>query len=65
MVGVVGGGLDTDQVLLTALAGALAGAVSMAAGEYLATKSQDQVLEAELTLERSTFGTTASRSSTS
>ena len=52
VVGVVGGGLDTDQVLLTALAGALAGAVSMAAGEYLATKSQDQVLEAELTLER-------------
>ena len=52
VVGVVGGGLDTDQVLLTALAGALAGAVSMAAGEYLATKSQDQVLEAELQLER-------------
>lgn len=52
VVGVVGGGLETDQVLLTALAGALAGAVSMAAGEYLATKSQDQVLEAELTLER-------------
>lgn len=52
VVGVVGGGLETDQVLLTALAGALAGAVSMAAGEYLATKSQDQVLEAELNLER-------------
>jgi len=52
VVGVVGGGLDTGPVLLTALAGALAGAVSMAAGEYLATKSQDQVLEAELKLER-------------
>ncbi len=52
VVGVVGGGLDTSQVLLTALAGALAGAVSMAAGEYLATKSQDEVLEAELELER-------------
>jgi predicted membrane protein (TIGR00267 family) len=52
VVGVVGGGLETDQVLLTALAGALAGAVSMASGEYLATKSQDQVLEAELRLER-------------
>lgn len=52
VVGVVGGGLDTGQVLLTALAGSLAGAVSMAAGEYLATKSQDQVLEAELKLER-------------
>lgn len=52
VVGVVGGGLDTQQVLLTALAGAVAGAVSMAAGEFLATKSQDEVLEAELTLER-------------
>jgi VIT1/CCC1 family predicted Fe2+/Mn2+ transporter len=52
VVGVVGGGLETGQVLLTAVAGALAGAVSMAAGEYLATKSQDQVLEAELKLER-------------
>ncbi|MGH8913498.1 MAG: VIT1/CCC1 transporter family protein [Acidimicrobiia bacterium] len=52
VVGVVGGGLDVDQVLLTALAGAVAGAISMAAGEYLATKSQDEVLEAELKLER-------------
>jgi VIT1/CCC1 family predicted Fe2+/Mn2+ transporter len=52
VVGVVSGGLDTAQVLLTAMAGALAGAVSMAAGEYLATKSQDQVLEAEMALER-------------
>lgn len=52
VVGVVGGGLDPDQVFLTATAGAIAGAVSMAAGEYLATKSQDEVLEAELELER-------------
>ena len=49
---VVGGGLSTSQVLLTAIAGALAGAVSMAAGEYLATKSQDEVLQSELELER-------------
>ena len=52
VVGVVGGGFDTAQVLLTAVAGALAGAVSVAAGEYLATKSQDEILEAELALER-------------
>jgi VIT1/CCC1 family predicted Fe2+/Mn2+ transporter len=52
VVGVVGGGLSTQQVLLTALAGAVAGAISMAAGEYLATKSQDEVLEAEMKLER-------------
>ncbi len=52
VVGVVGGGLAPGQVLLTAIAGAIAGAVSMAAGEYLATKSQDEVLAAELELER-------------
>jgi ActR/RegA family two-component response regulator len=52
VAGVVGGGLDADQVLLTGIAGAIAGAVSMGAGEYLATKSQDEVLEAELDLER-------------
>lgn len=52
VVGVVGGGLTTDQVLLTGVAGAVAGAISMAAGEYLATKSQDEVFEAELSLER-------------
>lgn len=52
VVGVVSGGLDRTQVLLTATAGAIAGAVSMAAGEYLATKSQDEVLDAELTLEQ-------------
>jgi len=51
VVGVVGGGLDSGQVILTGIAGALAGAVSMAAGEYLATKSQDEVLAAELALE--------------
>ena len=53
VVGVTSGGLDRTQVLLTATAGAIAGSVSMAAGEYLATKSQDEVLSAELDLERS------------
>ena len=52
VAGVVGGGLDADQVLLAGVAGAIAGAVSMAAGEYLATKSQDDVLTAEIELER-------------
>lgn len=51
VIGVVSGGLARGEVLLTATAGAIAGAVSMAAGEYLATKSQDEVLDAELTLE--------------
>jgi VIT1/CCC1 family predicted Fe2+/Mn2+ transporter len=52
VAGVVGGGLNAGQVLLTGVAGAIAGAVSMAAGEFLATKSQDEVLDAELQLER-------------
>jgi VIT1/CCC1 family predicted Fe2+/Mn2+ transporter len=52
VAGVVGGGLNSAQILITAIAGAVAGAISMAAGEYLATKSQDEVLEAELVLER-------------
>jgi vacuolar iron transporter family protein len=53
VAGVVGGGLDTDGVLLTALAGAVAGAISMGAGEYLATKSQDEVFDSEIELEKS------------
>lgn len=52
IVGVVGGGLPRPQVLLTGIAGAIAGAVSMGAGEYLATKSQDEVLESEVALEK-------------
>lgn len=49
---VVGGGLTTSQVLLTAVGGAIAGAISMGAGEYLATKSQTEVLHREIQLER-------------
>jgi len=52
VAGVVGGGLDRRQVLLTGVAGAIAGGVSMAAGEYLATKSQTEVLESEIDLEK-------------
>lgn len=52
IVGVVGGGMSRSQVLLTGIAGALAGAVSMGAGEYLATKSQDEVFESEVDLEK-------------
>ena len=49
--GVVGGGLDATAVLLTGVAGAIAGMVSMAIGEYIATKSQEEVFDAELALE--------------
>jgi VIT1/CCC1 family predicted Fe2+/Mn2+ transporter len=49
---VVGGGLDATQVLLTGVAGAVAGMISMSIGEYLATKSQDEVFDAEIALEK-------------
>lgn len=52
VAGVVGGGMATRNVLLTGVAGAIAGAVSMAAGEYMATKSQDEVFQGEINLER-------------
>ena len=51
VAGVVGGGLSSTQVLLTGIAGALAGMISMGVGEYVATKSQEQVFEAEMKLE--------------
>ncbi len=52
VAGVVGAGLATRTVLLTAIAGAVAGAVSMAAGEFLATRTQEEVFDAEEELER-------------
>jgi VIT1/CCC1 family predicted Fe2+/Mn2+ transporter len=53
VAGVVGSGLSSTDILLTAIAGALAGAVSMSAGEFVATKSQNEVLQGEIHLERS------------
>ena len=52
VVGVAGGGMDVTGVLLTAIAGAIAGAISMFAGEFVATKSQNEVMRGEIKLER-------------
>lgn len=52
VAGVSGSGLSSRNILLTSIAGALAGAVSMAAGEYVATKSQNEVMQGEIGLER-------------
>jgi vacuolar iron transporter family protein len=52
IAGVVGGGLSPRNVFLTGIAGAVAGAVSMASGEYMATKTQDEVFKGELELEK-------------
>ena len=52
VAGVVGGGLGRDDILLAIIAGAIAGAISMAAGEYLATRSQEEVFDREIALEQ-------------
>lgn len=52
VAGVVGGGLTRDQIVLAAIAGAIAGAISMGAGEFLATRSQEEVFDREIALEK-------------
>ncbi|PVZ10865.1 VIT1/CCC1 transporter family protein [Actinomycetospora cinnamomea] len=46
VIGVSGGGVAASTVLLTGLAGLLAGALSMGAGEYISVRSQRELLEA-------------------
>lgn len=52
VAGLVGGGLGRDEIVLAAIAGGIAGAISMAAGEFLATQSQEEVFDREIALER-------------
>ena len=46
VIGVMGSGAPTSTLLLTGVSGLLAGALSMAAGEYVSVKSQGELLEA-------------------
>ncbi len=46
VLGVSAGGVGTAAVLLTGLAGLLAGALSMGAGEYVSVRSQRELLDA-------------------
>lgn len=46
VLGVSAGGVDGSTVLLTGLAGLLAGALSMGAGEYISVRSQRELLAA-------------------
>ena len=48
VLGVSGGGAAASTVLLTGLAGLLAGALSMAAGEYVSVRSQRELLAASV-----------------
>lgn len=52
LFGVAGAGADPAAVLLAGVAGLLAGAFSMAAGEYVSVRSQRELLEYQLGLER-------------
>jgi VIT1/CCC1 family predicted Fe2+/Mn2+ transporter len=46
VLGVIGGGVPTGTVVLTGLAGLLAGAMSMGAGEFVSVRSQRELLAA-------------------
>jgi len=52
ILGVAGASADASFVRLAGIAGLLAGAVSMAAGEYVSMRAQRELLERELELER-------------
>ncbi|MGO3775465.1 MAG: VIT1/CCC1 transporter family protein [Corynebacterium casei] len=46
VIGVMGSGAQSSVLLLTGVSGLLAGALSMAAGEYVSVKSQNELLDA-------------------
>jgi VIT1/CCC1 family predicted Fe2+/Mn2+ transporter len=52
ILGVAGANADVKTVLLTGAAGLLAGAFSMAAGEYVSVRSQREMFEHQIALER-------------
>jgi VIT1/CCC1 family predicted Fe2+/Mn2+ transporter len=52
VMGVAGAGATGETVLLTGAAGLLAGALSMAAGEYISVRSQREMYEYQIALER-------------
>jgi vacuolar iron transporter family protein len=52
VLGVAGAGSGSAYVLLTGAAGMLAGALSMAAGEYVSVRSQREMYEYQIALER-------------
>ena len=46
VLGVLGSGMSSNAILLTGISGLLAGALSMAAGEYVSVRSQAELLDA-------------------
>lgn len=52
IMGMVGASAGTSTVLTTGIAGLLAGAMSMAAGEFVSVRSQRELFEHQISLER-------------
>ncbi len=57
VVGVAAGGASSSELLLAGTAGLVAGAMSMAAGEYVSVSSQSDTEQADLTRERNELAT--------
>ncbi len=55
ILGVAAAGSDPDTVVLAGLSGLLAGAASMAAGEYVSVKAQAELVEREIEIERTSI----------
>ncbi|MFN5843434.1 MAG: VIT1/CCC1 transporter family protein, partial [Bacteroidota bacterium] len=51
-IGVAAAGGGTDEIIIATLAGLVAGALSMAAGEYVSVSSQTDVEQADIERER-------------
>jgi len=51
ILGFAGSGADSSVVLLAGLAGAVAGAISMAAGEWISISAQNELIEREVAIE--------------
>lgn len=52
IIGFAGGGADPSVVRLAGIAGAVAGAVSMAAGEWVSVSAQNELIQREIEVER-------------
>jgi len=52
IAGIGGGGGADKTIILTGIAGLIAGAFSMATGEYISVKSQNELTQAEIEIER-------------
>lgn len=59
IAGIVGGNASSTVVVLTGVAGLIAGACSMAAGEYISVASQSELARAEIDIERRELRTNA------